>query len=491
LTIQPMPKKMTWTLDEVIDGSRGRLAGGARFTERFKSGFAGISIDSRSCGPQDMFAAIQGDIYDGHDFLEDVVKNGGRGLIVDENRVGQKIGKQRLEQWMKNGVAVVIADETVRSLGYLASFNLARSNARVAAVTGSNGKTSVKNMLRSIASVRFQTLATEGNLNNHIGLPLTVFRLSAFHEWAVLEMGMNHLGEIAYLASLCSPDIGIITNTGPAHLEGVGSMEGVVSAKGELLEKIRPGGVAILNADDPNVGALARKTEEKTLYFGFSDAADVRAQSIETTGAGANFTLVLPGGKIRATLSAPGRFMIANALAAAAAGHCMGISIEDIKTGLEQFQHDPGRMDIVQIGDGVTVINDTYNANPASMEAAMETLGELAGENRKFIVIGDMMELGKNAESMHRRVGSKAAEVGAERVWSAGLFAEAVARGAREGGMSPEKIAAGSPDQIVEDIKKYLEPGDWALVKGSRAMKMEKIVHRLRDAVSKQEKRLV
>ena len=483
---------MIWTVEDIIDGSHGRLApGGDRFKDGFKHQFSGISIDSRSCGSEDIFLAIQGDIYDGHDFLDDLVANGVRGLILDENKIQEKIGAARIETWLKNGVVVVATGDTIRSLGSLASFNLVRGRARVVAVTGSNGKTTTKNMIRSIAARRYQTLSTKGNLNNHIGLPLTLFKLSASHKWAVLEMGMNHPGEIGYLASLCSPDIGVITNIGPAHLEGVGSMDGVVSAKGELLEHIRPGGVAILNADDPNVGALAMKTEEKTLYFGLSKKADIRAEAIEARGSSTSFILGLPGEKIPVTLSAPGWFMISNALAAAAVGHCMGISPEDIKAGLEQFQPDPGRMSIIQMDSGATVIDDTYNANPASMEAAMEALEALAGPHRKFIVIGDMMELGEQAESMHRRIGSKAAEVGAERVWSTGPFAEAVARGAREGGISPEKIVAGSLDGIVEDIKKYLGPGDWALVKGSRAMGMEKIVHDLGDVVSKKKARLV
>ncbi|VEN75282.1 UDP-N-acetylmuramoyl-L-alanyl-D-glutamate--2, 6-diaminopimelate ligase / UDP-N-acetylmuramoyl-tripeptide--D-alanyl-D-alanine ligase (fragment) [Candidatus Desulfarcum epimagneticum] len=464
-----MEQTPEWTLEEIIKGSRGE-----RICGDLESVFAGVSIDSRSLRPDDLFVAVKGESHDGHAFLSRAEEKGARGFLIKEGGAKAPV----LEKWRRKGLAAAAVSDTTRALGALGAFNLARSGASVVAVTGSNGKTTTRNMTAAIARRRFRTLATAGNMNNHIGLPLTLLKLSRRHEWAVLEMGMNHPGEIGYLAGLCRPAVGVITNTGPAHLEGVGSLEGVAHAKGELLENLQPGGWAVLNADDPRVDILAEKAGEKVLYFGLSKTAAVRAGSIKKKGSAFSFDLALPGESLRVRLNVPGRFMIANALAAAGAAHLMGISGEDIRTGLEDFRPEPGRMSVRKAGE-ISVVDDTYNANPASVAAAISALGELAGAGGKFFVLGDMMELGERAESMHREAGLAVAKAGAEGLCVSGRFAAAAAGGAREGGLDPGRIFRGTRDEIAAYIKKSLKPGDWVLVKGSRAAGMERVVEKL------------
>jgi murE/murF fusion protein len=467
-TRNPIP----WTTAEILEATGGDLLSGD-----LKHSFSGISIDSRSISVDELFVAIKGDTHDGHSFTGDVIERGVSGLLIDRTKTHTLPGKESTE----NGIVCVTVNDTIRALGDLAAFNRKRSNAAVVAVTGSNGKTSTRKMTAGVVSRRFSTLSTYGNLNNHIGLPLTLLNLNFDHRWAVLELGINSPGEIKRLGEICSPDIGVITNIGPAHLEGLGSLDGVMQAKGELLEEIKPDGTAVLNADDPRLLHLAHYTSRKVLFFGRSKNARIRALSVKGTETGLSFALALPEESITVDLKTPAVFMISNALAAAAVGYLLGLTAGEIKDGLEDFKPVTGRMNILKTGRGITIIDDTYNANPDSMKAAINTLRSLKGNNTGILVAGDMLELGEHAESMHRNIGRIAAGSDIAKLYVTGEFARTVAAGAMDEDMNPRDIFTGSKEEILKGIKNRLGPGDWVLVKGSRGMTMETIVQGLLD----------
>lgn len=463
-------KPMPWTTADILDATKGDLLLGD-----IKSTFSGISIDSRSISADELFVAIRGNIYDGFSFAGDVIRKGVCGFLINR----EKASSLPHEKWRKKKVVCIAVKDTTKALGDLALFNRKRAYVSVVAITGSNGKTSTKDMTAAVVSRKFSTLSTEGNLNNEIGLPLTLLRLCSRHEWAVLELGMNSPGEIGMLADICLPDIGVITNISRAHLEGLGSIEGIMRAKGELLEKIRPDGTAILNADDRRVVDLANKIPRDVLFYGLSNRAAVRAESVIDKECGVSFTLILPSGAISINLGVFGYFMVSNALAAAAVGYLLGLSAQEIKAGLEDFKPAHGRMNILTISRA-HIIDDTYNANPDSMKAAIMTFKSLKGKNRGTIIAGDMFELGEYAESMHKEIGSFSAKSDIAKLYITGEFAESVAAGAREEDNSLD-IFTGTREEILEDLTGWLMPGDWVLIKGSRAMGMDKIVEGLKD----------
>ncbi|MGD8450150.1 MAG: UDP-N-acetylmuramoyl-L-alanyl-D-glutamate--2,6-diaminopimelate ligase, partial [Desulfobacterales bacterium] len=465
-----------WTTAEILEATGGDLLSGD-----FKHSFTGISIDSRNISSDELFVAIKGDTHDGHSFIGDVIEGGVSGLLIDRANTHMLPGKESI----KKGLVCITVNDTIRALGDLAAFHRKRLNASVVAITGSNGKTSTRKMTAGVVSKRFSTLSTSGNLNNHIGLPLTLLDLNPSHSWAVLELGMNHPGEIQRLAQICSPDIGVITNVGPAHLEGLGSLDAVMKAKGELLEEIKPDGAAALNADDPRLLQLADTTSRNVLFFGRSKNALISARSVKETGVGLSFILVLPEESIPVDLKTPAAFMISNALAASAVGYVLGLTAGEIKDGLEDFKPVKGRMNILKTDKGITIIDDTYNANPDSMKAAIDTLRSLKENHRGILVAGDMLELGDHAESMHRNIGRIAAGSNISNLYVTGQFSETVASGAMDQDMSPRDIFTGTKEEILEGIKDRLGPGDWVLVKGSRGMAMETIVQGLLDWANK------
>jgi UDP-N-acetylmuramoyl-tripeptide--D-alanyl-D-alanine ligase len=320
-----------------------------------------------------------------------------------------------------------------------------------------------------------------GNFNNEIGLPLSLLRLEKGHEWAVVELGMNHIGEIRNLARICLPDIGVITNIGPAHLEGVGSIEGVMQAKGELLSEIHQEGAAVLNADDPRILKLSQKTGARALFYGFSEKAAVRGTSFRQEENRICFTIILPDSEISVDLEAYGDFMASNSLAAAAVGYLAGLPASEIKKGIEKFQPIKGRMNVHRFKNDIKLIDDTYNANPDSVRSAVRSLVALKKGKRGILVLGDMFELGEHSEEMHKKIGELVAEVGIEKLFAVGRFSESVAEGARSGGMNRRSIFNGSGKEILVHLRKEIKPGDWVLIKGSRAMKMEDIVEALTE----------
>lgn len=464
------PQPPPWTISDILTATGGVLLGGPA-TNRFEA----VGIDSRSLQASDFFIAITGDTHDGHHFAEAVVAGGGRGLLL----AADAARNLPWPRWAAAGATCIAVADTTRALGDLAAFHRRRLNVPVVAITGSNGKTTTRGMTAEVVSRRFQTLATIGNFNNHIGLPLTLLRLTAAHQWAVLEMGMNHPGEIRRLAALCTPRIGVITNVAAAHLAGLGSLEAVKRAKGELLAELAVDGTAILNADDPRVMELAAETRRRVVRFATEAAAEVRARHLQPAALGTTFDLIVPGERASVTLALPGRFMVANALAAAAVGWTLGIGITEIKAGLEAFRPFAGRMAHRELAGGVHLIDDTYNANPGSMAAAIQTLADLGRSSRRLLVMGDMLELGEQSAALHAASGELAACSGVSALLVAGRFRAAVARGARAGGLPPDRIFEGDREEILAALKTRLRPGDWVLVKGSRGMGMETIVQGL------------
>jgi UDP-N-acetylmuramoyl-tripeptide--D-alanyl-D-alanine ligase len=459
-----------WTIRDVLQATGGSLVSGTDGQE-----FAGIDIDSRTIGPDRIFAAIAGENHDGHRFVADVLAQGGQGFVVAERQAADL----PLDRMRASGAACVTVADTTMALGDLARFNRNRGPLKVLAITGSNGKTSTRMLTEQVVSEKYATLGTRGNLNNHIGLPLTLLRRAPQHEAAVVELGMNHPGEITCLGEICQPDVGIITNVAPAHLEGLGTVDNVAAAKGELLATIRSGGTAVLNADDVRVAALADACACPVLFFGTGDRAGIRAENIRPDSLGLVFTLVTPSGEIDIRLATPMKAMVANALAAASAGEVLNVSLDRIKAGLEAFSPGAGRMAIRELEGGIRLLDDTYNANPGSMAAAIETLAAMGADGRTHAVLGDMLELGDLSHALHRKIGRAVGEAGIDRLYAAGRFAFEVAEGAREGRMTDDRIFVGTKAEIIEQLGEELRAGDQILVKGSRGMAMEEVAEEI------------
>ena len=464
-------KPTPWTISDILDASGGELLCGETQHQ-----FGSVGIDSRSIDPNDLFVAIVGENHDGHAFINDVVEQGARGLIVESERARD----MPISTWQAQNIACVAVRDTTRALGDLAAFHRARTDAALVAITGSNGKTTTRQMTAAVVARKFNTLSTIGNYNNQIGVPLTLLRLAPEHRWAVVELGTNSPGEIARLAQICAPDIGVITNVGPAHLEGLGSLDGVMREKGQLLDHLKPNGKAVLNADDRRVSKMAPRTKKDVLFFGFSEKAAIRATAVNEKASGISFSLDLPRESLTVNLKVAGHFMVLNAQAAAAVGHMLGLPAAEIKAGLETFEPAWGRMNILQTVSGIHVIDDTYNANPDSMKAAITTLASLRANNRSVFAAGDMLELGAQTESLHRQVGVWAATANINKLLVTGEYADAVAGGAKEAGMQSENIFIGSQKNILNALKDTLKPGDWVLVKGSRGAHMDTIVEGLK-----------
>ena len=465
---QPIP----WTTREILDATSGELLCGDQDRQ-----FSGVSIDSRKIFPSDIFFAITGDTHDGHGFASAVVDQGVRGLVVSR----RELERLSVAAWKANNVACIAVADTTKALGDLAAFNRRRANASVVAITGSNGKTSTRQLIAGVLVRQYRTLAAVGNFNNQIGLPLTLLGLSPDHQWAVVELGTNNPGEIARLTEICSPDIGVITNIGPAHLEGLGSLDGVMREKGDLINGLNRDGKAVLNADDPRVLQLARETKNEVLLYGWSPDAAIRAQEVKEGEQAISFLLIFGQESIAVRLNSPGRFMISNALAAAAVGYLLGISAATVKKGIETFTPEAGRMNIFHLPNGVHMIDDCYNANPDSMKAALAALSQMGTTSRRIFVAGDMLELGAQAPQFHSKVGALAAHSEISRLYAKGEFADWVASGARDEGLPAANTITGSRAEIIEDLTAWLRPGDWVLVKGSRGMAMEKVVDDLKQ----------
>ena len=449
----------------------------------------GVSTDSRTLARGELFVALAGPceqpvriVLDGHRFLGDALRRGAWGVVVEERALQRAEVAREVAAWP--GRVVIAVPDSLRALGDLAAYHRRRMPARIVGVTGSNGKTTTKEMTFAIAAEHWRVLRSQGNMNNLVGLPLTLLRLQAGHEVGVVELGMNHPGEIRRLAAIAAPQIGVVTNVGPVHLEGVGGLAGVAAAKGELLEGIAPGGAAVLNADDPATPGLAARWAGRLVSFGLSATATVRAEEIEYASQGTAFTLrIAEGGQVRVRLPWLGEHNVRNALAAAAAAHCLGADCAQIGAGLSQARPAAMRFEIGTIPPGVTVVNDAYNANPASMQASLAAFAQLGTVSRRALVLGDMLELGTAAPAAHEELGRAAARTEPALLLAVGAFAECLAGGARAGGLDPAAIAT-VPDAetAARLLRGWLRPGDLMLLKGSRGVHLERVLDRLRGA---------
>jgi len=431
----------------------------------------GVSTDSRSVEPGELFVPLRGDRFDGHQFIDGALARGVRVILAEQGSRG--LGS------LPAGTSCISVPDTLRALGDLAAFHRKRFSLPMVAITGSNGKTTTKEMLATILACRGEGLKTAGNLNNLIGLPHMVFQLSENHQWAVLEMGMSEPGEIDRLAEIARPDLGVITNAAPAHLLSMGSVAAVAAAKGELFLRLRPGSTAVFNADDPLVAGLPTPSGVGRISFGFAEA-DVRAEKIQELGrAGQFFVLALPSGPTPVTMKVFGRHNIQNALAAAAAAHLLGLGPDEIRQGLESFSPVAKRLSPEEL-NGILLVDDSYNANPASMRAALTTVAGLKGTGRGIAVLGDMLELGESSPAAHEEIGRLAAQC-VERLYLLGDLAESVARGAAAGGLpATSVVCARNHAEILDDLANSLRTGDCILVKGSRGMRMETVAEGLR-----------
>jgi UDP-N-acetylmuramoyl-tripeptide--D-alanyl-D-alanine ligase len=422
------------------------------------SRFHDVVVDSRQAGRADVFVALPGERTDGHAFVADALGRGAAATIVS-----QPVSS------LPEEVAVFTVTDTLAALQLLAAGRRERRRARVIGVTGSVGKTTTKEIIASVLANRHDVLKNEANYNNEIGLPLTLLKLSKKHERVVLEMGMYALGEIRRLCEIARPEIGIVTNVGPSHLERLGSMEAIAAAKSELPESLPPHGFAVLNIDDPFVRSMVERTRARPLTYGVAAEADVRASEIESRGLeGVSFVLHWQSERVPCSTTLPGRHIVSNALAAAAVALADGMAAEEVAAALQKATV-PLRLQVHRARGGATVIDDTYNASPASMAAALDLLAEIPG--RRVALLGDMVELGSAAREGHLAVGRRAAET-ADVIHTFGELAGLIAESARNHGHHdvhhwPSKEAA--VDAVASDLK----PDDVVLLKASRSQALE------------------
>ncbi|WP_350016708.1 UDP-N-acetylmuramoyl-tripeptide--D-alanyl-D-alanine ligase [Rhodanobacter sp. IGA1.0] len=424
------------------------LAGDAEIT--------GVAIDTRKLKPGDLFVAIKGERADGHDYLAEAAARGAVAAMVTRK--------------VDSDLPQVLVDDAGLALGDLASAVRAQRDVRVVGITGSNGKTTVKTLVASILSRHGRTHVSGGNYNNELGLPLSLLAMPADTEYAVFEMGAGKPGDIAYLAAIARPDIGLVTLIAPAHLERMGSIEGVAETKGALYQALPVDGTAIINADDAFAsffGGLAGSRQ--VLRFGLEHRADVGADIIEQRVDGSRFVLSTPRGDAEVALPLPGRHNIANALAAAAVALALDVPLDTIVAGLEQSSGVAGRLRRVVAAGGWTVIDDSYNANPGSMAAAIDTLLLAGGE--RWLVLGDMAELGADARALHAGIGAMARQRGIERLFAVGPFGAATVEAFGAGATHFDDKPA-----LIATLQAQLHPGVTCLVKGSRSAGMEQVV---------------
>jgi len=463
---------MILSIEEVLKATGGKLLQG-------KEGifFRGIATDSRTVAEGELFIALKGVRFDGHHYALEALEKMAGGVMIEEEKVGDI-------RWNGYRSRVVIAvKDTLRALGDLARDRRRKYKTPVVALTGSNGKTTTKEMISACLETTFPVLKTRGNFNNLIGLPLTLLNLTEEERVVILEMGMNVPGEIRRLTEIAEPDVGLITNIQKVHLEGMGSLERLKEEKGELFRRMKKNGTIIVNRDDPRVIDLASEFSGQRITFGIENPADVMAKEIRLRAAGGtSFTLRIEGEEIEITLPLLGRHFVPNALAAVAVASLFGIEVKKAKEALEGFQPSPMRMEIVYLEGGKTLINDAYNANPGSMELALETLTEMKGKGRAIAVLGDMLELGSHTEEAHQQVGQKAEELSIDLLLTLGEQAPVVAESAIRHGLPPEKAkVVESHREAISILKEIMREGDWVLVKGSRRMAMEKIVEGLTE----------
>jgi len=385
------------------------------------------------------------------------------------------------------GKFFIVVEDTLRGLGDLAHFWRSQEPSKVVAITGSNGKTTTKEMTACILSRKFNVLKTEGNLNNLIGLPLMLLRLSPEHEVAVLEMGMSEPGEIRRLKAIADPQLSLITNIGQAHLQFLGSVEGVARAKGELWEGLRGEDWIAVNLDDPRVVEMAASARCRKRTFSILQEADVRGEGLSPESEkGVRFSLRIDGKKHVVGLATFGRHNVYNALGAATLATILGMDLKAVAGGLEGFQPFPGRGKIVYLGRSLRILDDSYNSNPDSLAATLSAFVEMKGKSRGLLVLGDMLELGPSSSEAHEKAGKWIGGMNFGHLFFLGENAPHLARGAKSAGMARPRVhVAQNHEELLEGLEKVIEEGDWILVKGSRRMQMERIIRGLEDRLGR------
>ncbi|MBE7040789.1 MAG: UDP-N-acetylmuramoyl-tripeptide--D-alanyl-D-alanine ligase [Ruminococcaceae bacterium] len=419
-----------------------------------------VCTDTRKIVPGSLFVPLAGENFDAHKFIPDALTGGcAASLTARKDITAEK--------------PLIYVPDTRRALADLAAYYRKQFAIPVVAITGSVGKTTAKELTSAVLSTKLNVLKTAGNFNNEIGLPLTLFRLEDDHEVAITEMGMSGFGEIDLLAKIAKPDIGIVTNIGMSHIEMLGSQENIYKAKSELFRHISPDGTVILNGDDPILAAHRKEITQKTITVGLSAGCDLTATDIVPKSDSLSFTAVYGDEKVPVNLAFPGEHNVINALLACAAGLCLGISLADAAFGLGAYIPSDRRMQLIDC-DGITIINDCYNAAPASMEAGIRVL--CSYEGRKIAVLGDIKELGEFSKEAHTGVGTFAGHAGVDALFTLGDHAKWIAEGAKNAGMAEESIFSFDDiDELKKSLGAFIKKGDTVLIKASRAMALERV----------------
>ncbi|HXM95872.1 MAG TPA: UDP-N-acetylmuramoyl-tripeptide--D-alanyl-D-alanine ligase [Candidatus Dormibacteraeota bacterium] len=459
---------MRWTIAQVAGALDARPGAGLEPVARV----AGVSIDSRTIRAGELFIAIHGPRHDGHDHVAAALERGALAAVVAEAQLAR----------YASGVSerVIAVGDTFEALKKLGRAVREAWGGKIAGVTGSVGKTTTKEILAALLGAKLRVLKSEGNFNNEYGLPLTLFRLEEAHQAAVLEMGMSRSGELARLAAIARPDVGVVTRVAPAHLEFFTSVDEIARAKRELIEGLNGReSVAVLNADDPYVAAFASSAPGRVVTYGIENPADFRAEAIEDRGAlGSAFMLAAPGQRMRLKMAVPGRHLIANALAALAAASAWGIGAAEAQAVFRNLQTPAMRGELLRFSNGAAVINDSYNSSPAALQAMTKLLANTPNYRRRILAAGEMRELGLTSPELHRQAGEFAAKTG-KIDWIVGVAGDAaqIIEGAVAAGLPrAQTIFFSSSQEAAEFLQDFLSPGDVMLVKGSRGVKMEQIV---------------
>jgi UDP-N-acetylmuramoyl-tripeptide--D-alanyl-D-alanine ligase len=447
------------TLSQIATFADGTLASGDG-----DATVSRVSTNSRTLQAGDLFVPLRGENFDGHKFVAQAVERGAVGAMVEEKWDGS----------VPADFGLIRVGDTLVAYQTLAANYRASLPIKVIAITGSNGKTSTKDFVAATLAKKFRVTKTEGNFNNHVGLPQTMLAANRDDQIAVWEIGMNHPGEIAALAKLAMPDAAIITNIGIAHIEFMGSREAIAKEKGALAEAVSSNGTVILNADDPFSEEISKRTSAKIIHAGIDNGL-IRATDISQSSSGSEFTILEGAHRCRAHLPVPGIHMVQNAILAVAAGRLFGLSLEECAVGLASTPLTKARLQIREI-DGIEFIDDSYNANPDSMKAALRTLVELEAEGRRIAVLGEMGELGVESERGHSEVGEAAATLRIDELIAVGRTGAAmIASAAQKAGLE-NSIAVDSVVDAAQRLGKTAAPGDLVLIKGSRAARMERVL---------------
>ena len=424
---------------------------------------ARISTDSRTLQPGDLFVPIRGDNFDGHAFVEQAAQRGATGALVEHSWTGN----------VPEPFALIRVADTLVGYQQIAANYRKMLGLKVIAITGSNGKTSTKDFVAAALGRRFRVTKTQGNFNNHVGLPRTILDATSEHDIGVWELGMNHPGEIAALAKIAAPDVGIITNIGIAHIEFMGSQEAIAQEKGSLAEAIGADGTVILNADDPFSESIGKRTRAKVMLAGIRNGS-VRAEDIAQSASGSEFTILERAHRCRAQLPVPGLHMVQNAILAVAAARVFASSLEEAAAGLASAPLTKARLQLRDV-NGVQFLDDSYNANPDSMKAALRTLVELETEGRRVAVLGHMGELGSQSEAGHTEVGQTAATLGIDQLITVGEQGAAISRAASAAGLE-NSVNVATHAEAADLLVEQVNPGDLILLKGSRSARMERVL---------------